>query len=149
MARISKNMTSVYLSGERDERMLRFLQIRDEMPKALAEGKYPIRVDVTWTYDGDRSGMPTEEITRQITTLEDALIPALEKNNLALLAYQVTGEGERLWCFYTRNLPAFQETLNEALAELPLFPLGFYAEEDREGDAFNEVIPFISEKKEV
>lgn len=148
MARISKDMTSVCLAGERDESMVRFLQVRNEMPKALAEGKYPIRVDMTWAYDGDRSGMPSEELMEQMTTLEEALIPALEKNNLALQAYQVTGEGERLWCFYTRNLVAFQETLNEALSELPLFPLDFYAEEDREGEAFNEVIPFINKEKE-
>lgn len=148
MARISKDMTSVYLAGERDERMMRFLQVRDEMPKALAERKYPIRVDMTWAYDGDRSGMPSDELTDQMTSLEEVLIPALEKTNLALLAYQVTGEGERLWCFYTRNLNAFQETLNEALSELPLFPLEFYAEEDLEGEAFNEVIPFINKEKE-
>lgn len=148
MARISKDMTSVYLAGERDERMMRFLQVRDEMPKALAEQKYPIRVDMTWAYDGDRSGMPSDELTDQMTSLEEVLIPALEKTNLALLAYQVTGEGERLWCFYTRNLNAFQETLNEALSELPLFPLEFYAEEDLEGEAFNEVIPFINKEKE-
>lgn len=148
MARISKDMTSVYLAGERDERMMRFLQVRDEMPKALAERKYPIRVDMTWAYDGDRSGMPSDELTDQMTSLEEVLIPALEKTNLALLAYQVTGEGERLWCFYTRNLNAFQETLNQALSELPLFPLEFYAEEDLEGEAFNEVIPFINKEKE-
>ncbi|MBR8712355.1 DUF695 domain-containing protein [Porphyromonas levii] len=149
MARISKDMTSVYLAGERDERMMRFLQVRNELPRALAEGKYPIRVDMTWSYEGDKSGMPSDDVTEQMGTLEEALIPALEKNNLALLAYQLTGEGERLWCFYTRNLPAFQETLNEALSELPLFPLAFYAEEDREGEAFSEVIPFINKENEV
>lgn len=147
MARISKEMTSVCLAGEKDERLMRFLQVRNEMLQALAEGKYPIRVDMTWSYEGDRSGMPSEEVSEQMTELEDVLIPALEKNNLALLAYQVTGEDERLWCFYTRHLPAFQETLNEALADLPLFPLEFYAEEDREGEAFEEVIPFINNKE--
>lgn len=141
-------MTSVCLTGERDENMMRFLQVRNEMPQALAEGKYPIRVDMKWGYEGDKSGMPSEALMEQITALEEALIPALEKNNLALLAYQVTGEEERLWCFYTRNLNAFQETLNEALSELPLFPLEFYAEEDLEGEAFDEVIPFINKEKE-
>lgn len=131
-------MSSVCIAGERNESNMRFLQIRDEMPKALAEGKYPIRVDMSWHYEGDASGMPTEEVTERMSELEEALIPALEKNNLALLAYLLTGEGKRLWCFYTRNLPAFQETLNDALADLPLLPLEFYAEEDKEGDAFSE-----------
>ena len=113
MARISKEMISIIINGERDQEKAQFLQIRREMP--------------------------TEEVAEQMNSLEEALIPALEKNNLALLAYQVTGEGRRLWCFYTRNIGAFQETLNEALEELPLFPITFYAEEDREADAFREV----------
>lgn len=139
MARISKEMTSIIIDGEIDPAKAQFLQIRQEMPKALETGKYPIRVDITWEYDGDHSGMPTEDLAEQMNSFEEALIPALEKNNLALLAYQVTGEGRRLWCFYTRNIGAFQETLNEALEELPLFPITFYAEEDREADAFREV----------
>lgn len=139
MARISSKMLSIILEGEKNPEQVRFLQIREEMRKALDTGKYPIRVDVTWAYDSDYSGMPQEATTELMDRFEDAVIPALEKNNLALVAYQLTGEGERLWCFYTRNLPAFQDTLNDFTTDLPLLPLSFYAEEDREGDAFAEV----------
>ncbi|MDO5017554.1 MAG: DUF695 domain-containing protein [Porphyromonas sp.] len=143
MARISKEMTSLMVEGESDTGRVRFLQIRDEMPKALESGKYPIRVDITWQYKGDNAGLPDEATTREMEVFEQALIPALEKTNLALQAYQVTGEDQRLWCFYTRNINAFQETLNEALADLPLYPLSFYAEEDTDADAFKEVFDLL------
>lgn len=144
MARISKEMKTVLLDGEKDISKTRFLQVRKEIRSQLETGKYPIRVDITWQYDGDNAEMPTEETSNQIESFEEALIPALERNNLALLAYLLTGEGERLWSFYTRNLEAFQSTLNESLAELPLFPLSFYAEEDPEAEAFAEVEPFLA-----
>lgn len=143
MARISDEIISVILSGEQDEEKVRFLQIRKELRRELSTSKYPIRVDITWAYEGNPDGMPTEEIAKQMELLEDALIPALEKNNLALLAYQLTGEGQKLWSFYTRNIQAFQETLNQSTKELPLFPLTFYAEEDLEGGAFAEVEAFL------
>lgn len=139
MARISKDMTSLILDGERNPEQARFLQIRNEIRRELDTGKYPIRVDITWAYEGDHAGMPTENTMKLMEEFEDALIPAMEKNNLALQAYQLTGEGERLWCFYTRNIGAFEETLNHATDELPHLPLTFYAEEDRNAEAFAEV----------
>lgn len=139
MARISDEMISLILDGEKDASRVRFLQIRKEIRKELDTQKYPIRVDISWCYEEDHSGMPQEEVASQMEQFEDAIMLHLEKNNLALLAYQLTGEGERLWSFYTRNIGAFQEKLNEATEELPTFPLSFYAEEDREAEAFAEV----------
>lgn len=132
-------MTTVIVESEKRPEGVRFLQVRDEMPTALETGKYPIRVDITWAYEEDATGMPSEATAEEMEQLEEALQPKLEKNNLALLAYKVTGDGERLWSFYTRNIKAFEVQLNEALEGLPLFPITFYAEEDLEGDAYREV----------
>lgn len=139
MARISEEMISIILDGERDEHQVRFLQIRKEIRRELDTHKYPIRVDISWDYEENHAGMPLEQTLKEMEHLEDAIIPALEKNNLALLAYQLTGEGQRLWSFYTRNIQAFQDTINQATEELPLFPIEFYAEEDKEAEAFAEV----------
>lgn len=139
MARLSKEMTTIVIESEKQPDWVRFLQVRDEMLKALETGKYPIRVDISWAYEEGTTGMPSEALAEQMEQLEEALLPKLEKNNLALLAYQLTGDGLRLWSLYTRNIHAFEEQLNEALKELPLFPITFYAEEDIEGDAYREV----------
>lgn len=139
MARISEEMISIILDGERDEHQVRFLQIRKEIRRELDTHKYPIRVDISWDYEENHAGMPLEQTLKEMEHLEDAIIPALEKNNLALLSYQLTGEGQRLWSFYTRNIQAFQDTINQATEELPLFPIEFYAEEDKEAEAFAEV----------
>lgn len=143
MARISKTMTTLVVEGEIKKDNTRFLAVRDELLQELKSGKYPIRVDMSWSYESDPSGMPTDEVLAHIAELEETLLPALEKSNLALLAYQVTGEGKRIWSFYTRNLPAFETTLNDALDGLPLLPLEFYAEEDREYEAFQEVLELM------
>lgn len=139
MARISEEMISIILDGERDEHQVRFLQIRKEIRRELDTHKYPIRVDISWDYEENHAGMHLEQTLKEMEHLEDAIIPALEKNNLALLSYQLTGEGQRLWSFYTRNIQAFQDTINQATEELPLFPIEFYAEEDKEAEAFAEV----------
>lgn len=76
-------------------------------------------------------GMPSKPTCRADGAAGGALLPKLEKHNLALLAYQLTGDGLRLWSLYTRNIHAFEEQLNEALKELPLFPITFYAEGHR------------------
>ena len=123
MSQLRPEMCTVPVDGEYDPTVMRFLHIRTHLRAELATGKYPYRVDITWPSDGDE---------------------ALERDKLALLAYEVVGEDRCLWCIYTRNIPAFQEMLNEASSELPDYPLEIYAEEDREGLAFGEVEPMIA-----
>ncbi len=143
MARISKAMTSLIIDGEVDTSKARFVAIRDELSDALESKKYPIRVDITWNYQGDMADMPKDDTMKDFTDFEEAVVPSFEKNNLALLAYILTGEGKRVWSFYTRNLNAFETTLNEALNELPLYPLIIHAEMDIEGDAYKEAFSLL------
>ena len=145
MAKVSDEMLTVLLEGEHNPELMRFLLVRKELAPHLETGKYPYRIEIRWDYEGDLRGMPTDAVGMDMEAFEAALLPALERNKLALLAYSCTGEGVKEWVYYTRNLKAFGETLNMALADLPQFPLSFKADEDREGALFKEVFSLAAD----
>lgn len=145
MSRLDPEMCTVPVEGAKDPFVLRFLHIRTRMRQELDTGKYPYRVEIRWPYAPDAKGLPTSATADEMADFRHRVIDgALERDKLALLAYDVVGEGEALWCLYTRNLPAFEELLNAATEGLPDYPLELTAEEDREALAFAEVEPLIS-----
>lgn len=73
MARLSKEMTTIVIE-RKTVHWVRFLQVRDEMPKALETGKYPIRVDISWAYEEGTTGMPSEALAEQMEQLEGGLL---------------------------------------------------------------------------
>lgn len=147
MAKVSDEMLTVLLDGEHHPEWLRFLLIRKDLLPHLDTGKYPYRIDISWHYSGDDKGMPLIETSTDMEAFETALTPALERNKLALLAASCTGEGSKEWSYYTRNLKAFGETLNTALADLPQYPLTFEAEEDREGAYLRDLLTLASSEE--
>lgn len=145
MSKLDPDMKTVAVEGDEDPSLTRFLHIRTHLRAELATGKYPFRVDITWTYEGDAKGLPRSETAERMGSFRDrVLCEALEKDKLALLAYEVVGEGRCLWSLYTRNVRAFEERLNDAAADLPDLPIELYAEEDRRGLAFAEAEPLLS-----
>ena len=50
-----------------------------------------------------------------------------------------TGDGARTWIFYTRNIPAFGERLNQALAPFEQLPITIYTEKDPDWNEYREM----------
>ena len=101
--------------------------------------KFSTRVEVTWPYEGDKSGMPlpdTSELMQQATEL---LQKCFDKDPVAVMTGIYTGDGERNWIFYTLSLPIFGRKLNEALAPLPLLPIRIAAENDPGWEEYDEM----------
>lgn len=140
MSKLPHEYTPIFLYESDDSTQLTFLQVRKGVSDFLANGKYPIRVDITRSYPSNAHGMPLTEEEKALGAFEDAITSALEHNNLSVLAYYLTGRGRRLWSFYTRNLQAFGNALNAATASLAHYPIEIYAEEDREQEALEEVL---------
>lgn len=67
--------------------------------------------------------MPCESDARVMEPVQDALQKAMEKDKLAILTGVYTGDNERTWIFYTRNVPAFGEMLNKALSSFEKLPI--------------------------
>lgn len=106
------------------------LTVRDDIEKFIASRKYIFRVEVTWEYNGDDDGMPSFEDSSLMEKATDALNNCFNADPVAIMTGIYTGDNERNWVFYTRNLRIFQRKFNDALSQLPEMPLKFDVEED-------------------
>ena len=113
---------------------------RRDMDEARALGVFNYRVEVTWTYESDRNGMPRYKTSMLMDEVNTALSECFRKDPVAIITGIYTGDGERNWVFYTRSLHIFQRKFNEALAQFEQLPLTFYAEEDPKWTEYEELL---------
>ena len=83
--------------------------------------------------------MPDFKTSSLMEAVTDALNAAFKKDQAAILTGIYTGDGERNWVFYTRNLKKFQYILNDALHDMEVQPLTFYAENDPAWEEYQEM----------
>ena len=126
------------LSGPEARQLLTVL-VCDELKEFMACGKLKERVEVTWPYESDSKGLPSEALAERMETVEAALRKAVEKDKLAILTGVYTGGGEKVWVFYTRTTRVFGERLNEALADFELLPITIYTELDPEWEEYQDL----------
>lgn len=124
---LSENGNTVIVTGRRDIDGFR------------NNPKFKIRIEVTYKYDADATGMPDYKTSLQLEEVHEALAEAFEKDPIAVLTGIYTGDGERNWVFYTLSTNIFGRKLNEALAALPLMPITIYAENDAEWNEYEEM----------
>lgn len=103
---------------------------RDELTGFVQSGKFKERVEITWKYEADEKGMPSDALAEKMEAVQEALRKAVEKDKLAIMTGVYTGSGEKIWVFYTRTVRVFGERLNEALAPFELLPISIYTELD-------------------
>lgn len=126
--------------AENDEGQMITVHGRDGIDNFIESGKYPERVEISWKYEPDKSGMPSEDVARSMERFELALRPAMEKKDkLAILTGVYTGGGEKTWVFYTRTVRVFGERINTALQDMELFPISIYTEKDPEWAEYHEM----------
>lgn len=101
--------------------------------------KFNVRVEVSWKYEGDESGMPDFETSSMMEKVQEALEAVFKKDPVAVLTGIFTGDDERDWVFYTLSTHIFGRKLNEALAEFPVLPLSIYCENDPEWNGYAEM----------
>ena len=112
---------------------------RDELKEFMECGKLKERVEITWKYEGDEKGLPSDALSEQMENVELALRKAMEKDKLAILTSVYTGGGEKIWVFYTRTTRVFGERLNEALAAFDLLPISIYTELDPAWEEYKDM----------
>ena len=116
-----------------------FVSGRYDIDSFRLSGKFRERAEVTWHYDANAAGMPDDETAKLMEEVMECLKRAMEKNKLSILTGVYTGAGERNMVFYTRNVPAFGNTLNEALKDFDLLPITIYTEKDEEWNEYAEM----------
>ncbi len=68
---------------------------RDELTEFIQSGKFKERVEITWKYEGDDKGMPSEALAEKMEEVQEVLRKAMEKDKLSILTGVYTGGGER------------------------------------------------------
>ena len=101
--------------------------------------RFNIRVEVTWRYESDSTGMPDEPTAKLMEDVQDALQAEFIKDPVAVLTGIYTGAGERNWVFYTLSTHIFGRKLNESLAPFDLLPITIYAENDPDWAEYDEM----------
>ena len=101
--------------------------------------KFNIRIEVTWKYNSDISGMPDFETSSLMEEVQTAIENSFKKDPIAVLTGIYTGDGERNWIFYTLSTNIFGKKFNEALQPFELLPITIYAENDPDWSEYQEM----------
>ncbi len=112
---------------------------RRDVEKFRSNPRFNIRIEVTWKYEGDASGMPDTATSEMMEQVQEALQTAFHKDPVAILTGIFTGDGKRDWVFYSLSTHIFGKKLNEALASFPLLPLTVYCENDPAWEEYDEM----------
>lgn len=113
---------------------------RRALDNVIATRRYVYRIEMTWLYEPDKSGMPDFATSRTMEMVTDAMQDALRHDPVAVMTGIYTGAGERNWVFYAVTLKAFQSFLNTALSSIDeQLPLTFHAEEDPDWEEYREM----------
>ncbi len=112
---------------------------RRDVEKFRDKRKFSIRIEITWKYSGDSSGMPDYETSKLMEAVQSRLEEVFDKDPVAVMTGVYTGAGERNWVFYALNTQTFDKRLNEALACFEQLPIGLYAENDPEWREYSEM----------
>ena len=129
---------SAIAEAENNDHMI-IVSGRTEIEPFIQSGKFKERVEITWKYEDDSKGMRNETTGKLMEEVLTVLTLAMEKDKLAIFTGIYTGDGERTWVFYTRNIPAFGRMLNETLAPFETLPLTIYTEKDPEWNEYREM----------
>lgn len=117
-----------------------FVSGRDDISEFINSGKMKERAEVTWKYTPDSKGMPDDTTAKLMEEVQEKLKKSMEKDKLSILTGVYTGNGERVMVFITRNVPAFGDRLNEALAEFELLPISIYTEKDPDNEEYKDML---------
>lgn len=112
---------------------------RKDVGSFRSNPRFNIRIEVTWKYDGDSTGMPDVKTAELMEQVQEAFQKEFSKDPVAVLTGIFTGDNQRDWIFYTLSTHIFGRKLNEILAPFPLLPLEIYAENDPGWNQYTEM----------
>lgn len=112
---------------------------RRDVARFRENPRFSIRVEVTWRYEPDETGMPDKATSEMMEKVQETLQAEFRRDPVAVLTGIYTGDGERNWIFYTLSTHIFGRKLNELLADFPVLPLEIYCENDPDWSEYDEM----------
>ncbi|WP_287936148.1 DUF695 domain-containing protein [Duncaniella freteri] len=110
-----------------------------DVAKFRSNPRFCIRIEVSWNYMGDASGMPDTATSELMEQVQEALQTEFRKDPVAILTGIFTGDGKREWVFYSVSTHIFGKKLNQALEPFPLLPITVYCENDPGWEGYDEM----------
>jgi len=111
------------------------VRMREMLPSHVAQRDYPYQISILVKYESTTPGPPSEENHEQMRVMEERL-DQLEAAGTAYMMVTVTGNDEKEWFWYARDVEAFMGNFNDALKGLPSLPLEIEGSDDPEWNAF-------------
>lgn len=122
------------------------IRIRQSLRPLAGHAQFPNRMRIVWQYEPKgESGLPSAELLRRMATCEDALVDALECDNLAILTHVMTCDGVRQWVFYASDTGQCTDRLQETLSEDVAAAIGVNAMRDEPWSEFTAVLEAIGQ----
>lgn len=106
------------------------IRFRNEFNEKPDVSQFPKRINVSWSYDGEATGMPSVELSKSMEAFEDRLVAAVESDVTAVLTAVITNDNRRIWVYYTSSVPTFGKRLNEMPQESKPYPIAIEAADD-------------------
>ena len=110
-----------------------------DVAKFRSNPRFCIRIEVSWNYTGEASGMPDTATSELMEQVQEALQTEFRKDPVAILTGIFTGDGKREWVFYSVSTHIFGKKLNQALEPFPLLPITVYCENDPGWEGYDEM----------
>lgn len=121
-----------------------FVTGRTDVSKFKDNPRFCIRIDVTMPYNGLPSGLPDKDTSEILKEITDRLVKTFTADPVAVLTGIYTGDNRRDWTFYTPSTHIFQRKFNQALDDMPTFPIRMEAQNDPDWEEYQEMIDIIS-----
>ena len=118
----------------------RLIRYRPDLESHIGSPDYSQRLVKIWDYEPENaSGMPSDQQSEEMKSVEDALVDALDPDRIAIFAFVLTIPGSREWHYYVSDIGEVGNRINSALSSFPKLPLHLQVEEDPEWEQMRAV----------
>jgi hypothetical protein len=112
---------------------------REDLSAFQESGLYQIRIDIVWNYCVNNDSMlPDNDLLALMEKTENLLVDQLEGNLEAILALVFTGNAQRVWYWYCKDVIIASKRINIALSAIAeKLPLEIYSTQDPDWNEYN------------
>lgn len=118
------------------------LRIRTDLETSAHRKTLPHLLTITWAYPGGGLKMPDQVTSAAMEAFEEALHALADGTAATLLSHVLTGDGERTWHFYARDVEEFSRDFHAAVRDQPVFPIRISAGGDPDWENYASYLAY-------
>lgn len=119
--------------------------VRQHAPQGADPEEFSTVVVIEWIFDDE---LPDAHLLQEMQVFEELLEP-LDDGEEHFMAHVITGDGQREWCYYTKNYARFIKHMNRLLAGHQHYPLDIEYQEHTDWEYWQEILEYVSEGQTV